>query len=124
MDYGALTRRLVAQAIGQNIPGLTIKIDFMFLLSDGAYDPETDTMGETYNEITDLTVTAVSPTMEDVTNYGITGKSKKLLVPGAAVPQEPRSDVDKVRIGDKLWNIAKVVGVPGDSLYIVFVKET
>ncbi len=123
-DYSALTKKLVANAVIRQIPGLNRKVDFKLFVSKGVYDADTDTRDDIYNVIADVVVVEVKPTMQDVTNYGVSASTKKLLVPGASLPKPPSNEADKVVIGGIVLNISKVIGVPGDSLFTVFVSET
>lgn len=123
-DFGAITKKLVADAILNRLPGLTGLVDFKLYVSESAYDPETDTASPVYNTIANVKVVEAGITMEDVTAYGVTARHKKLLIPGVSLPQVPRSDVDKVVLGGKEWNVTKVKEVPGGSLLIVFIDET
>lgn len=132
-DYGQLARDLVANAINNQLPGLTKDIVIRFFVSEGEYDAEADTTTPVYQNTTPFKVVAAKPTFEDVQEYEVNRKSIKLLVPGKSVSKQPANDVDKVLIGKIVngvltgateWNIQKVVGVPGDPLYLVFVGQT
>lgn len=132
-DYGQLARDLVANAINNQLPGLTKDIVIRFFVSEGEYDAENDTTTPVYQNTTPFKVVAAKPTFEDVQEYDVNRKSIKLLVPGKSVAKQPTNDVDKVLIGKTVngvltgateWNIQKVVGVPGDPLYLVFVGQT
>ena len=123
-DYGALARRLVANAINTQLPGLTKEIVVRFYVSEGTYDPETDTTTPVYDDTDPFKVVAAKPTFEDVSDQSVNRNDTKLLVPGLSVPKSPRNDVDKVTMDGTEWNIRKVIGVPGDPLYLVFVHQT
>jgi len=123
-DFGALTKKLVADAIINKIPGLNATIAVEFYLGESAYDPAADTATPLYNTVTGVVCVESGITMEDVSAFNITASSRKLLIPGVSLPQVPRSDVDKVQLENKEWNVTKVKQVPGGSLLIVFIDET
>jgi hypothetical protein len=123
MDYAALTQRLVFDAIKNKTKGLNKKVTFHFYVSEGEYDPESDTKAPVYKDVPDVVVIAAKPGFEDVKDSPIVRTDVKLLVPGLAIPQEPQVDVDKVTMNGALWDVKECIGVPGESLYIVFCRE-
>lgn len=123
-DFGALTKKLVADAIIRKIPGLNLKVSFNYFVSNGVYDAETDTMTPVYNTISDVVVVGVAPSFEEVTELDMVAADQKLLVPGVSLPAELTIGVDKVTIGGVQWNIKNVRGVPGGSLFSIYVCRT
>lgn len=124
VDFGALTKKLVANAIMNRIPGLSSLIGIEFYIGETNYDPAADTALPQYTSVSNIVCVESGITMEDVSAYNTTAKSRKLLIPGVSVPQVPRSDVDKAILEGKEWNITKVKQVPGGSLLIIFIDET
>lgn len=123
-DYGDLLKRLVADAIQNKVQGLNKKVTFRFFVSAGQYDPETDSEAAVFNDVPDVVVIAAKPTFEDVTKRNVVFTDMKLLVPGTAIPKEPQTDTDAVIVDGEEWQVRKTVGVPGGSLYIVFIHRT
>lgn len=123
-DYGALTKKLVADAIISKIPGLNRKVSFNYFVSNGIYDAETDTQAPVYNIIPDVIVVGVAPSFDEATQLDMVSADLKLLVPGVSLPKELTLGVDKVTIDGDLWNIKMVKGVPGGSLFSVYVCRT
>ncbi len=130
MDFGALTQNLVADAIKNKLPGLTKTVVLHYFVSDGGYDPETDSNSPVYDDVPDVVCVAAKPTFQDVQDHGAVFTDTKLIIPGKFVPKELQPETDKVSIIDKFtqaaetWEVRKCVGVPGDSVFIVFVNRT
>lgn len=123
-DYKDLASKLVLDAILNKIPGLNVKFDLTYVLSEGEYDPETDTTEPELNVIKDITGVKVKPEFRDTENHGVKWNQTKLLVPGLLIPAEPNVDTDYVTMGNKRYGIHKTLGTPGDPLWIIFLKVT
>jgi hypothetical protein len=123
MDYGDLARRLVMDAITKKVKGLNKKVTFHLYVSEGVYDANADATVPVYNNVEDVVVVAAKPGFEDVKGTVVLHSDVKLLVPGLAIPQEPKVDVDKVTLNGALWDIKKVIGVPGEALWLVYCRE-
>ncbi|ARK07412.1 hypothetical protein LAV_00012 [Sphingobium phage Lacusarx] len=123
-DYGALMKRLVADAIKNKMGGLTKTVTFRFFVSAGTYDPDTDSVTPVYEDVSDVVVVAAKPTFDDVTQRNVVFSDMKLLVPGTSIPKEPQTDTDMVIVNNEEWQVRKTVGVPGESLYLVFIHRT
>lgn len=123
MDYGKLSRDLVADAIQNKVPGLNTEVVFHYLLGQGAYNAETGQYTNLTEDTDPISVIAARPSMEEVQNYGVVATSKKLVVPGKLLPHVPDTNVT-VTMGGKLWTVCKVKEVPGGSVVLVFVDKT
>lgn len=123
MDYGELTRKLVADAIVNKLPGLTKTVTFHYWQSNGTYDEETDTTSAVYTDVPGIVCVGAKPTMADVEQRNAVFTDIKLIVPGTSLEISPRTDVDRVTIDGKLWNVRKCVEVPGKSVYLVFCNQ-
>lgn len=124
MDFGALTKKLVSDAILKQIPGLNRKVDFKLFVSQGAYNSMTDSYETVWNTITGVVVVGISPTYDEVTTLDVKATDMKLLVAGTSLPSVPQVDTDKVIIDGAEWDVKKTKEVPGGSLISVFVRLT
>lgn len=123
MDYGKLTRDLVADAIKNKLPGLNTTVVIHYLVAQGGYDAVSGTYANTTVDSDPIAVVAARPTMEDVQNYGVVATDVKLIVPGASVDHEINVKTT-VTMGGKKWDVKKATGVPGGSVWLVFVRKT
>ena len=98
-------------------------VTFEYLESEGVYDAENDTRNPVYNPSITLNVPCLRPTTEDLNNLGVEIKDTKLIVPGNWLPRELEAS-DRVVIGGKQAVVRKTVGVPGEVIYIIFVRQT
>jgi hypothetical protein len=124
MDYAALTQKLVADAIGNKLPGLTKTVTLHYFVSDGGYDAESDSNSPVYNDVTGVVCIAAKPTFADVQDHGAVFTDTKLVIPGTSMPAELQVETDKVTLDGKEWQVRKCVGVPGRSVFLVFVLRT
>jgi hypothetical protein len=123
-DYSALSRTLVANAFKTQLPGLTKKVTVRYFVSKGDYDVESDSENVVYKDVPDIIVVAAKPTFEDVRDRNAVFSDTKLLIPGAFLERELESDTDSIIMPDGLeWNVRKCIGVPGESIYLVFVNR-
>lgn len=120
MDYGELTRKLVADAIINKLPGLTKTVTFHYQQSAGEYDEETDTTTPVYTNVANVVCVGAKPTFGDVKERNVQFTDIKLIVPGTSLPSRPEDDTDRVTIDGELWNIRKAIEVPGKSVYLIF----
>lgn len=123
MDYKVLIENLVADAMGK-LPGLTKTVTVRYFVSDGVYDAETDTTNPVYDDVEGVVCVAAKPTFADIENHRVQFSDTKLIIPGKFLPKEPENDSDKVTLNGQEWTIKKVVGVPGEGAYLVFVRRT
>jgi hypothetical protein len=129
MDYGALITNLVADAIGNKLPGLTKTVVLHYFVSDGGYNAETDSNSPVYNDVPGVVCIAAKPTFQDTQDHGAVFADTKLIVPGKFMPAELQPETDKITIINRAgvaeeWNVKKCVGVPGDGVFLVFVNRT
>jgi hypothetical protein len=123
-DYSVLSRTLVANAFRTQMKGLTDLVTLRYLVSKGEYDVESDTTKDVYEDVKDVIVVAAKPTFEDVRDRNAVMTDTKLLIPGLFMPRELKNDTDSVLMPDGFeWNVRKCVGVPGKSIYLVFVSR-
>lgn len=108
--------------------GLTESVTMRYYVSAGTYNVEEDTIEDVYNNVPEVIAVVSKPGFDDHKDHGALFTDAKLLIPGPFLPSEPQADTDKVirRINnvDEEWDIRKVVGVPGSSLWIVFIYRT
>lgn len=105
--------------------GLTEAVTVRYFVSDGVYDVETDTALPVYNEVEDVLAVVAKPGFDDVKDHKVVFTDAKLVIPGPFLPAEPQVDTDKViRANGEEWDIRKVVGVPGSSVWLVFIYRT
>jgi hypothetical protein len=88
MDYGELTKKLVADAIKNKLPGLTKTMTLHYFVSDGGYNAESDSNSPVYNDVPDVVCIAAKPTFADVQDHGAVFTDTKLIIPGKFMPAE------------------------------------
>ena len=105
--------------------GLTEAVTVKYFVSEGTFNVEDDTAEPDYNDVEDVLVVVAKPSFDDVKNHKVIITDAKLVIPGPFLPSEPQADTDKVvRANGELWDIRKVVGVPGSSVWLVFIYRT
>lgn len=105
--------------------GLSESVTFRYYVAEGTFDVEADTYAPTFNDVEDVTVVVAKPGFDDVKDHKVIMSDAKLIIPGPFLPAEPEVDTDKViRANGEEWDIRKVVGVPGNSAWIVFIYRT
>jgi hypothetical protein len=123
MDYGALTRKLVEDAM-RKLPGLTKTITVHYFVSDGGYNAETDSNSPVYEDVSGVVCVAAKPVFADIEKHNVVFTDLKLIIPGKYLPREPQTETDQVTINGERWHVRKCVGVPGESVYLVYVHRT
>lgn len=105
--------------------GLTESITAKYYVSDGVYDVETDTTQPVWNDVPDVLAVVAKPSFDDVKDHKVIFTDAKLVIPGPLLPAELQADTDKVvRANGELWDVRKVIGVPGGSVWLVFIYRT
>jgi hypothetical protein len=105
--------------------GLTETITMRYFVADGVFDVEEDTAVPTFNDVPGVLAVAVKPTFDDMKNHKVVFADVKLVIAGPLLPAEPQADTDKViRANGEEWDVRKVVGVPGGSVWLVFIYRT
>jgi len=105
--------------------GLTEDVTFKYYVSEGVYDVDADTKVPVYNDVTDVTVVKAKPSFDDTKGGEVIFTDAKLIIPGPFLPSEPQADTDKVILANgEEWDIRKVIGVPGQGVWLVFIYRT
>lgn len=105
--------------------GLTESVTVRFFVSAGEFDVEEDTAVPTYNDVAGVLAVVAKPSFDDVKDHKVIFTDAKLVIPGPFLPSEPQADTDRViRANGEEWDIRKVVGVPGGSVWLVFIFRT
>lgn len=99
------------------------EVTFEYFESEGDYDAENDTIQPVYNPIITRNVPVLRPTIEEVTKHGVEINTSKIIVPGQYLPKALEAS-DRVKVAGVEAPVSKTVGVPGDVVYILFVKIT
>ena len=88
----------------------------------GAYNPETDSHGET---VVATTFPAVfyREQQEDLTWRKVIYQHAKLLIPGSKVSFEPKQN-DYVTIDGQRWEVFDVKKLPGDVAFILQIRSS
>lgn len=89
----------------------------------GAYDPATDTNSNTTTTYTNVPVVLLKLSSEDLDWWPGDMIGQKMLLASNDLPSVIPDDSDHVVISSVTWNIHKVKRVPGDSLFIVYIRE-
>ena len=105
--------------------GLTENVTVRYFVSAGEFNVEEDTAVPVYNDVADVLAVVAKPSFDDVKDHKVIFTDAKLVIPGPFLPAEPQADTDKViRANGEEWDIRKVVGVPGGSVWLVFIYRT
>jgi len=105
--------------------GLTESITMKYFVADGVFDVEEDTAVPQFNDVPDVIALVAKPTFDDMKNHKVVMADVKLVIAGPLLPAEPQADTDKViRANGEEWDVRKVVGVPGGSVWLVFIYRT
>ncbi len=99
------------------------EVTFDFLTSTGDYDAENDSVNEVYDSYGPFEVPVVRTTSEDLSQYSVEKTDSKIIVPGNWLPNAMEAS-DRVRIAGQIWVVRKTVDVPGNVVYILFVRRT
>lgn len=123
MDYGELSRNLVADAFQNQLPGLKADVTFHFLVSQGDYDAEAGQYENTTADVGPIPVVLARPTFEEVQDGRAVATDVKCLIPGLLMTREI-TDETTATINGKKYTCKKGVGVPGGSLIIAYLRLT
>lgn len=121
MDYGQLSRDLVADAIANKMPGLNTTVVFHWLTAQGDYDADAGEYEDTTVNSDPIPVVAARPTFEEVQDGRAVATDVKLIVPGKLLDREIDDDTTATLAGKK-FTCFKGKGVPGGSVVIVFLR--
>lgn len=102
--------------------GLSVDLTISYLVSQGEYDPVTETTNPVTNVVSGIVAVLAKPSFTDSRDHGVSLTDGKLLVPGSFIPAEPNTDTDRALFNNRSWNIRKCVGVPGQGIYIIYVN--
>ncbi len=89
----------------------------------GTYDPATDARTNTTTSYANTTCVLLKLSNEDLDWWPGDMKGQKMLLAAADLPGVIPDDTDHVLVGSVQWNIHKVKRVPGDSLFVVYLRE-
>lgn len=123
MDYGELSRNLVADAFANQMPGLTVSVVLHFLIAQGDYDADSGTYQNTVIDSDPIPCIAARPTFDEVQDGHAIATDVKLLVPGKLVTQEINAQTTAT-VNGKIFTVHKGKDVPGGSVHIVFIRKT
>ncbi|USM11590.1 head-tail connector [Citromicrobium phage vB_CbaS-RXM] len=123
MSYVRTAQRAIEASFKGPLKEFLKEVTFEYFESDGEYDAENDTRTPVYNPRITKEVPVLRSTVEDMNNHGVESNTSKIIVPGHYLPKELQAS-DRVMIGQVQAPISKTVGVPGEVVYILFVKIT
>lgn len=102
--------------------GLTESVTVKYFVSAGTFDVAADTAEPVWNNVAGVTAVVARPSADDAKNHAVLFTDAKLVIPGPFLPSEPQAETDKViRANGEVWDIRKVVGVPGQSVWLVYI---
>ena len=105
--------------------GLTELVTFRYFTSAGVFNVEEDVAEPTYDDVEDVIALVAKPSFDDVKDHKVIFTDAKLVIAGPLLPSEPQADTGKVvRANGEEWDIRKVIGVPGGSVWLVFIYRT
>jgi hypothetical protein len=127
MALNDIIKQQVANAFTKTLApgGLTESITVKYYVSAGVFNVENDTAEPVWNDVEDVVSVVTKPGFDDTKNHGVLFSDAKLVIPGPFLPAEPQADTDKVvRANGEVWDIRKVVGVPGGAVWLVYIYRT
>lgn len=88
------------------------------------YDPVNDTyVSSSANTVTNVRMLRTSLTDEEREASSVTVSDAKVLIPAVDLPGVRPSETDTIQLDGVGYNVLSVKTVPGDSLWILFVRE-
>jgi hypothetical protein len=120
MALSAKIKTLVQQAI-RKVDDLAPTITYVQQVV-GAYDPVTDTRAFTTTTYSNVPAVLVGLSEEDVEWWPADMIGQKALIAYNDLPIDP-DDSDHVLIGSVRWTIYRIKKVPGNSLFIIYLRE-
>lgn len=123
MSLVTLAQKQIIAAFNGPLKDFLKEVTFEYLLDGGEYDAEADTVAATYDPVGPLKVPVVRPSEEDMNMLGVETKDSKIIVPGNYLPKAMELS-DRVQYDGRVHNIRRLTGVPGDVVYMIFVRMT
>jgi len=108
---------ILNQIDGDLVPSFTYRA-----VTLGAYDPATDTYVETIVETTVENAVRSKFKEKEVREEIFESTDRKLIFPSSSLATFPSVN-DRVVIDGVVWNVEENMGVPGDSLRILRIRE-
>lgn len=123
-DYGQLARDLVANAIQNQMPGISTTVVLHFLVSQGDYDAEAGEYVNVWEDSAPIPVVAARPTFEETQGGNVVATDIKLVVPTKFLTRD-LDEQTTATIGGFKYNVWKQKGVPGvpGAVEIVFARK-
>lgn len=120
MALAAKVRTLVKQAIAK-VSDLGTTLTYVQRVP-GAYDPVTDSRTFTTTTYNNVPCVLTNLSDEDIEWWPANIVGQKALIAYNDLPLTP-DDSDYVMIGGDRWSLARVKGVPGNSLHILYLRR-
>ena len=121
MALASKIKTLVEQAI-EKLDDLRSYVTYVRVVP-GAYNPATDALTNTTTSYTNTPCVLLKLTTEDLDWWPGDLKGQKMLLASNDLVGVIPDDTDHVIIDSLQWNIYKVKRVPGDSLFIIYLRE-
>lgn len=121
MGLSAKVKKLVQQAI-KKVDDLASRVTYVSV-SVGSYTVATDAVAKTETTYANVPCVQTKLVEDDLEWFPANMKGQKLLIAYNDLPIVVTDD-DYVLIGGVKWEIVKIREVPGNSLWILFVKAT
>lgn len=121
MDYGELSRNLIADAIQNQMPGISSTVVFHFLISQGDYDADSGTYQNTISDSDPIPCVVARPSFEEVQGGQVVATDLKLIVPGKFMTREIDTQVTAT-LGTQTYTCYKGKSVPGGAVVLVFLR--
>jgi len=113
----------VMKILGQ-VDGLAPNQTFVSTDENPMYDTATRTYTAGETDYPDVPMVLARFTIEEMDSEIIATTDQKAIIASLDLPVEPRPQ-DKIRTADgKVYNVERLMGVPGGSIYILHVRRT
>lgn len=122
-DFAELARDLIANAIGNQMPGLNASVVLHYLVSQGDYDADLGQYVNVWADSDPIPCVAARPTFDEVQGGQVVATDVKLIIPAKFLTREI-DDQTTATIAGKKYNVWKEKGVPGTIIQIVFARRT
>lgn len=123
MGYQDLLKNAVSGLINSQIGDLKEVVTFRSYVSNG-YDIDTGLTTDVFNDQADLSVATAKFKMDEKDTEVNVLKDERCYIPGKDLLFVPKKTDVIVKANGEKWEVYRVRGVPGGSLWIIYMRLT
>ena len=120
--YRKLVADLVSAAVSSYIGDLKDVITFRSFLGN-VYDPDTRKNTPQFTDYPGVDVSCYKFRADEKDTSVNVVTDERCLIPGEHIPVTPKETDRILKADGSLWEVFRVRGVPGDSLWILFIRK-